>query len=512
MNAIVPILTCQLGFALATAHGGEAASRPFLGINEDNDRYLLAAAKDPAALTEAGIRDYFDSVAAGGAVTHFFMCVNGQRTSYGSKVWEPIWLGVNDRNEHGFTNNAWCVNAKILHDRGIDPWRIWCARAREKGISPWISMRMNDGHYADFDYKVHRNETFWWEHRELWRNPAGPYMCDRVFDFSKPAVRDHALALVKEILGRWDCDGLELDWLRQVHCLSPGRGVARSQSGVLTEFIRDCRREAEAASRRLGHHVGISVRVPTFREGVIEWGFDVETWAREGLVDLVVVCNAYNTPDYNMDLPGWKRTIAAANPKVKVVPGTDIGITSGAVKRFDVWRDFALLRGWAATVAGGEYYVFNAPYFGKDAREAIYRGDLAPDRIERERRRFPITYHESMPRRELGGVQLPVPLDGRHVLRVNAAKGRFDSRVEVVARFDGLHGGPPTVTLNGMPPLSAPSKVALDSVTYGAAKDDAVAYSWPFAVEAFRDGMNDVMIAGEASPGAKTTWVEIAVR
>lgn len=502
------------GFCGCSKSDADRPLRPFLGINEDNDRYFLAASKNPSALTEEGVRSYFDSVAEGGAVTHFFMCVNGQRTSYASKVWEPIWLGLNDRNEHGKTNDRWCVNAKILHDRGIDPWRIWCQRAREKGVSPWISMRMNDGHYATFDYKVHRNETFWWERRDLWRKPKGPYMCDRVFDFSKPEVQEHAFALVKEIVSRWDLDGLELDWLRQVHCLSPGRGKAMSQSDILTGFIRQCRKETDAASKRLGHHVGLSVRVPTRIEGVREWGFDVETWAREGLIDMIIVCNTYSTPDYAMDLSGWKRIISAANPKVRIIPGTDACINSGAVKTFEHSRDFALLRGWAATVAAvskGEYYFFNAPYFKAEVRNAIYRGELAPDRIVRERRRFPVTYHESMPRRELSDVQLPVALDRAHTIKVNAMKGPFDRHADVVLRLDGFDGEPPAVTLNGISSEGRPRKISAESVTPVPGASKATAYAWRFPIEALRDGFNDVKISCDGRKNAKVTWVEIAL-
>ena len=152
---ICMLLVLACGYASANP-------RQILAINEDNDRYLYYAKGD--ALTVKGAQDYFDTVAAGGAVTHFFMCVNGQRTSYDSKVWEPIWLGIGEGDEYGRTNNPWCVNAKILNDRGIDLWKIWCARAREKGVSPWISMRMNDAHNASAARKMHRNETFWWEH------------------------------------------------------------------------------------------------------------------------------------------------------------------------------------------------------------------------------------------------------------------------------------------------------------------------------------------------------------
>ena len=513
MNAVGVVVLCLLAGVGRVDRTKSRPSRPFLGINEDNDRYLLSASRDSTLMTEDGIRAYFDSVAAGGAVTHFFMCVNGQRTSYDSKVWEPIWLGVNDCNENGKTNDMWCVNAKILNDRGIDPWKIWCARAREKGVSPWISMRMNDGHYAERDYKVHRNETFWWTRRDLWRNPAGSNMCDRVFDYSKPEVREHALALVREIVSRWDLDGLELDWLRQVHCLSPGRGVARSQSGILTQFLRDCRRETETASRRLGHPVGLSVRVPTLLEGVREWGFDVEAWAREGLVDLIVVSDVYCAADYDIDLAGWKRTIAAANPRVRVVPGTGVGVSSGAARMFNLDSDFALLRGWAATVAatsGGEYYVFNAPYFKPETRDAIYRGELSQKCIFGERRRFPVTYHEGMPRQELSGRQLPVAVDGTHTIRINAYQGECDEWADVVLRIDNPGRNLPTVYLNDDLGMIAPVKVAVETVT-PCAPSTAIAARWRFPISSLKDGVNMVRLVGRGEAEAKVTWAEIAL-
>ena len=69
-------------------------SRQFLAVNEDNDR-LLRNAK-PEQITEQGLLSYLDSVLDGGAVTHFFMCVSGQRVNFPSKTWEPIWLGLNE--------------------------------------------------------------------------------------------------------------------------------------------------------------------------------------------------------------------------------------------------------------------------------------------------------------------------------------------------------------------------------------------------------------------------------
>ena len=46
-------------------------------------------------MTREGLVRYLDDVLQG-PVTHFVMCVNGQRTSYDSKTWEPIWKGMDE--------------------------------------------------------------------------------------------------------------------------------------------------------------------------------------------------------------------------------------------------------------------------------------------------------------------------------------------------------------------------------------------------------------------------------
>ena len=46
-------------------------------------------------MTREGLVRYLDDVLQG-PVTHFVMCVDGRRTSYDSKTWEPIWKGVDE--------------------------------------------------------------------------------------------------------------------------------------------------------------------------------------------------------------------------------------------------------------------------------------------------------------------------------------------------------------------------------------------------------------------------------
>ena len=64
----------------------------WLVVNEDNDHFFKLSDEWQS---REGLLRYLDIVLKG-PVTHFFMCVNGQRTSYDSKTWEPIWAGLND--------------------------------------------------------------------------------------------------------------------------------------------------------------------------------------------------------------------------------------------------------------------------------------------------------------------------------------------------------------------------------------------------------------------------------
>ena len=62
------------------------------------------------------------------------------REGYDTKVSEPMWT------EHPGLAPApkWVGKLKKLHDDGIDPYAEWIACAREAGVSPWVSMRMNE--------------------------------------------------------------------------------------------------------------------------------------------------------------------------------------------------------------------------------------------------------------------------------------------------------------------------------------------------------------------------------
>ena len=372
-----PILTVAMLMPLALQ-----AERPVLAVNEDNDHYFKM---DSSQMDKAHLVSYLDEILSPGAVTDFFMCPCGQRASFDSKAWEPIWAGLCEPNTKGETNDIWCVNAKLLHDRGIDPYAVWIARCRERGVRAWMSMRMNDVHFVSIP-RYFRNTTFWRTRRDLRRRPDLDPEKDIAswdsfaFNYVHREVQDYHFAMFKELVDRYDADGYELDWMRFTKHLTPGR--EREEAPVLTAFMRRCRAYVNETAARRGHPILISARVPTKYEEAKAKGFDPETWAREGLIDWLITTNFYDTNDFEIDVAGWKRRIGEANRSVRVFPGASDNLRKSDIPRqppipmtcadFSRWAEAMRSRG-----ADG-LYVFNVPYLPEKVRKFVYSGFYNP--------------------------------------------------------------------------------------------------------------------------------------
>lgn len=346
-----------------------------LFINEDNDHYFkLSGVRD----TEEALIDYIDSIVDGGAVTHFMMCVAGQRTSYDSKVWEPIWLGMDEPDVGAFdTKQNWCINAKSLADKGIDSYKVWISRCHSKNVSPWVSLRLNDNHYL-WIKNYFRTMTFYREHPEYARIPGSTAKeADweaYALDFAHEEVREYHLKIIREIVDRYsDADGLELDLLRTWHYFKPGE--ERKNAHILTELIATVRSWTNEKGMKL------SVRVPTRIEVCEAVGMDVVDWAKNNLVDIVVPCNQYPSCDYKLNYKEWEERL----PNVLVIPGSDALVATAREKTPWPLHSVETYRGWADLMykqGAKGIYLFNVPYQKDDVKEQVYSGVLKPERLD----------------------------------------------------------------------------------------------------------------------------------
>ena len=400
------IRACFFAAALVAAQASRASSPRWFVVNEDNDHFFKCAS---SLMCEKGLEDYVDYICRG-KVTHVFFCVCGQRTSYDSKTWEPIWKGLGDparpdtATSPDGTHDRWAVNAKKLFEAGIDPYDVWIRRCREKGVSPWVSMRMNDVHNCEVT-NYFRLSSWYRAHPELRLDPSGAnrswFM--QQLDYAFPEVRTYHMAQVKEIAARWPADGVELDWMRFGHVFKPGEEMENAH------FLDDFMREASAAIRAAGRKV--AVRVPYDPEVCREFGFNVVKWAKEGLVDVVIPAPFIRAAS-DMPVEDWKEALAGS--AAALVP--DLGCEVGGKDRSlapSVYRGIA--NSFVDRGADGAY-IYNLPYKSNaeyssdtpgrawceslDVAADIYANGMFPDARTRMDYDCPVSMHD-WPAREM---------------------------------------------------------------------------------------------------------------
>lgn len=462
-----------------------ASAKPILVYNEDDSHYMRKLPKE-------GFVAYFDRVCRG-AVTHFFMCPNAMRSNVDTVSFEPIWTAL----EEPGVKPGWAPVAKWLHDNGVDPYAIWTARAREKGVSPWISMRMNDVHsVTDPTYCSHCR--LWKEHPELKVVPnyRGNDWSSHAFDYSHAVVRERALGYIRELLERYDVDGIECDWLRFPWHLTKGR--EREKAPVLDAFMRDARKVVDAAAKKRGHRILLGARVASAYANACALGTDAVQWAKEGSIDWLVVCNFFSTVDFNLDYADWRMRLNAVNPRVTLVPGLD----SGVVKDRTAGRQgltLAEYRGWcAAQYAQGApgFYMFNPFHLAEEEGEwnSILTGELTPEAVARNfDRAYPVSNRDTGPR-ELQDVQVNLPAgDGRSV-HVRTASASPSGTVFLLTAWSAAVKAEDmrAMTLNGAAPLET---TAHEAAAWLPTKNSAKS-SWRsvYPAAALRAGLNDVKL------------------
>jgi len=257
--------------------------------------------------------DRYVDVLADAGVSVLMCNTSSRRTNYRSTVWEAFWDGydpdgpdeqpffaaVPQEQRPGYRRAI--NNMLATHREGVDyPARV-IERCRDRGISPWLSLRMNDVHQnGNLDHPIHSD---FWRRPELFRQGHPGYYA-RALDYAHAEVRDHHKALIAETLERYDFDGLELDFMREPYLFSKGR----EQEGrlILNEWMRDIRTLVDAAAERRGHIIKLGVRVPASPDMSLGLGLDAPLWAKEGLVDLVVVTPRWSTIDFDIPIGKWR--------------------------------------------------------------------------------------------------------------------------------------------------------------------------------------------------------------
>ncbi|HTU26100.1 MAG TPA: hypothetical protein VMF30_11915 [Pirellulales bacterium] len=409
----------------------------------------------------AAIDRYVDALADAGV--NVLLCnTNDRRTNYRSAVWQSYWDGFDPAGpddqpflapipKDQVARYRHLVAGMLEVDRqGIDYPARMIARSRTRGISPWITLRMNDVHYNDnLDHPFH---SPFWRKPELFRQGTTDYFA-RALDYAHPEVREHYRALLVETLERYDIDGLELDFVREPYLFSVGHEAEGRP--LLTAWLRDVRRLVDDAARRRGHAIKLGVRVPSCPQVALGLGLDAPTWAHERLVDVVVATPRWATLQFDMPLAKWREllgdrvtlaggleVICRPSHNVPPRPATPAEATGAAV---------AVLAAGADALYLFNYFQDGSPGWSAADYRRTLKAFASPQTLLEQPRRHAITYRDILAPGE--AYHAPLPATGKEFvfeLPLGPPPPAGWQVEAVIETQSAAHVIPPAVRLNGL--------------------------------------------------------------
>jgi len=115
---------------------------------------------------------------------------------------------------------------------------------------------------------------------------------------------------------------MQLDFARHIPCLPPGRQWELRDN--VTDLMRRMRRMLLEVEKKRGRPFLFAAKVPRNLEGCRVDGFDVEQWAKEGLIDILTL----GSRSMDVDIAAYREIIAGRN--IKLQPCFDDHHTSDA--------------------------------------------------------------------------------------------------------------------------------------------------------------------------------------
>ena len=299
---------------------------------------------------------------------------------------------------------------KCYEEYHVDALEIFLDSMKASGIRPWFTFRMNDIHFQNHPTSFLHSELLYEEiaagHTLGKRYPGR----ENAFDFRYPRYKNALLGYMKELLGKYDVFGIELDFMREPVCfnfLDEPFGIRE----IMLDYIRNVKKAADEAGKRLGHDVKISIRICRDPDDAYDIGFDIGAMVDEGLIDVVVVTPHFNPTDSCMPIKAWRRLLG---DDVAIIAGIETNNVKGTFNT--ALHSKAYAAGFYAQGADGIYFN-NHEYDRPRNREAW---QVNRDTCYDGRREFVVTTqdfslfstrkYEVLPRVFAGGVTFPLEI------------------------------------------------------------------------------------------------------
>ena len=142
-------------------------------------------------------------------------------------------------------------------------------------------------------------DTWWWQ--GMW-------------NLASSGLRDHKIEVLRELVTRYDFDGIQIDFSRHIPCLPIGRQWEMREH--VTEFMRMVRQLFTDVEQKRGRPFYLAAKVPRNLEGCRIDGFDIQEWADQGLVDVLTL----GSRSIDVETEGFRKLVG---DKVQLQPCFD---------------------------------------------------------------------------------------------------------------------------------------------------------------------------------------------
>tara|TARA_A100001037_G_scaffold158787_1_gene143201 strand:+ start:4161 stop:5762 length:1602 start_codon:yes stop_codon:yes gene_type:complete len=237
--------------------------------------------------------------------------------------------------------NAAAAVIAELHTEGTDVLEVVAARARNHGVEFIAGMRMNDTHGMYPDPNDPQMARFLIDHPEyvIARQDGIP---ERALDYSHREVRDHRLAILRELAENYDIDGVELDFTRWAKFFA--REEAPFKTDIMSDFVAEARAilDGAAAARGRGRlTLGVQVQESLYLNHLC--GLDPRAWVERGWIDFLIQAD-WNCTNPHIPVAEFAAFCRDANCTHHVRMGNMMGGGWGA-KPFATGRKTAAYKG-----------------------------------------------------------------------------------------------------------------------------------------------------------------------
>ena len=495
-------------------------SKLFVNIDTDDCgiRFLNQLVKEKTVLTESDLYPFIDLYAESG-VTDILICLSGQYSTSRSDVLSDSLFKYEQTVENGVPVDykEKYVGIYTAYKQGLDPIKIWLDRCRHLGINPWISHRMNDRHCSHDIASNLRPEFFYTARDNGWMLGERYGSYKTCMNFAVPEVRELWLRYIDEQLGRYDVFGMELDFMREIHCFKYLDDTDCVE--IMKRFISDVKTIVARYTEKYGHEIKLGVRLTREMEQSRIFGFDAEAWDKEGLVDMIVVTPRWETNDSDMPVKEWRSRIKNAEIyaglETLTHPTGEIAQSSADVSR-------ALTNRYLSDGVDGVYFFNHYPLPSPDTEDEKLRYERSMDTFatcgsiegaQSGHMRYIVTRQDLFPDGYSPYNPLPMELDGGASITLNVGRLPADRKVALIVGYDGTAPEKAALTVNGKS-VSAEEYTPKPDGLKPVGSPEGCAYV-PVGSRTYRYAV-DTEISGEyrlsfSGKGGRVTYIEVEV-